>query len=287
MPVVLVSGMLPVLVWPPALNLPDAGAFEVPLKAPRHGSPWHGINYETHNPIAPCGGLLSGGRMSRWFRYYDDALNDPKVQRLEPAIFKSWVNLLCLASKSGGTLKSAEDVAFALRISVPKAAEIVTLLSLKGLLDQVDGGYFSPHNWGKRQFQSDVSTDRVKAFRKRQRNVSKTESETPPETDTESETEKRKKEEPASAGPSPKVYAFESGVIKLSQKDFDQWKHAYANLSLEAELLSLTEWASGQPKWFFAVSSALAKKNRELGLRREQGKNGPEFKWRSGIEGVV
>ncbi len=225
--------------------------------------------------------------MSRWFRYYDDALNDPKVQRLEPTIFKSWVNLLCLASRCGGTIRSVDDVAFSLRVSVSKAAEIVTVLATKGLLDKVDGGYFSPHNWNRRQFQSDVSTGRVKAFRKRKRNVSETAHETPPETDTESETEKRKEEEPASAGPSPKVYAFESGVIKLSQKDFDQWKHAYANLSLEAELLSLTEWAGSQPKWFFAVSSALAKKNRELGLRREQGKNGPEFKWRSGIEGVV
>ncbi len=84
-----------------------------------------------------------------------------------------------------------------------------------------------------------------------------------------------------------KIYAFESGVIRLSQKDFDKWKQAFGNLALEAELLALTEWAASQPKWFYAVSAALAKKNRELGLRREQGKNGPEFKWRSGIEGVV
>lgn len=26
--------------------------------------------------------------MSRWFRFYDDALNDPKVQRLSPRAFK-------------------------------------------------------------------------------------------------------------------------------------------------------------------------------------------------------
>ena len=30
--------------------------------------------------------------MSRWFRFYDAALDDPKVQRLPPAIFKlTWV----------------------------------------------------------------------------------------------------------------------------------------------------------------------------------------------------
>jgi hypothetical protein len=42
------------------------------------------------------------------------------------------------------------------------------------------------HDWGDHQFQSDSSTKRVQAFRKRQRNVSVT----PPETETETETEK-------------------------------------------------------------------------------------------------
>lgn len=98
----------------------------------------------------------------------------------------------------------------------------------------------------------------------------------------------RKKEEDAadaaptsdllsSNSPSPparaaKSYAFESGIIRLSQKDFDKWKRAYSHLDLEAELLSMTRWAAeqGPENWFFAVSGALAKRNRELGLRIEQ-----------------
>ena len=56
--------------------------------------------------------------MSRWFRFYDEALDDPKVQRLAPHLFKTWINLLCLASKEDGTMPSNDDIAFRLRISV-------------------------------------------------------------------------------------------------------------------------------------------------------------------------
>lgn len=68
----------------------------------------------------------------------------------------------------------------------------------------------------------------------------------------------------------PSKYAFESGVIRLNQRDFDQWRDAFPNLDLKAELLSLTEWAEHQSKWFFAVSGALAKRNRDVGIRKSQ-----------------
>ena len=101
--------------------------------------------------------------------------------------------------------------------------------------------------------------------------------------------ERKKDSIPADAGSRSAVYAFESGVIRLKQKDFDQWKAAYSHLDLAAELTAMTEWAGTLElgRWFPAVSNNLAKKNREAHLRIEQAKNGPEFKWRSGIEGVV
>ena len=100
----------------------------------------------------------------------------------------------------------------------------------------------------------------------------------------------RKKESiPANAGSPPAGYAFESGVIKLKQKDFDTWKAAFTHLDLSAELLAMTEWAGTlEPgRWFPAVSNNLNKKNREVHSRIEQSKNGPEFKWKSGMEGIV
>lgn len=125
--------------------------------------------------------------MSRWFRMYDEALDDPKVQRLDGETFKGWVNLLCLASRNGGKLPSFADVGFALRISEDAARTLVRRLLDGGLIDRVSGGVdgytHAPHAWAKRQYKSDNSSERVKRYRQR----SKTVSETPPETDTDTE----------------------------------------------------------------------------------------------------
>lgn len=117
--------------------------------------------------------------------------------------------------------------------------------------------------------------------------------------------EERKKDSPPleeAAGLVSK-YFFESGVIRLSEKNFRQWEEAFKNINLRAELIAMTEWAGQQEKWFYAVSNLLRK--RDLGVieRREQAKaaalngNGVERKggcydknghyWASGIEGVT
>lgn len=139
--------------------------------------------------------------MGRWFRYYEDALNDPKVQRLPGDLFKAWVNLLCLASSSEGQIKSATQAAFALRLKEDKARLVVAELASHGLLDVVPGGYFEPHNWSSRQFKSDVSNERVKRYRKRECNVTSTVTVTPPDTEQITEPEKERKKDAADAAP--------------------------------------------------------------------------------------
>lgn len=132
----------------------------------------------------------------KWFRLYTETLNDPKVQRLDPVLFRHWINLLCIASQGNGTLPETKDIAFSLRITEESvSAEVIAPLLDAGLLDR-RGQALKPHNWDNRQYKSDVSTDRVKRFRKRNRNVSFDVSETPPDTDTESDTdtEQRQKE---------------------------------------------------------------------------------------------
>ena len=82
------------------------------------------------------------------------------------------------------------------------------------------------------------------------------------------------------------TYAFESGVIRLNQRDFEQWTKAFSHLDLAAELLSLSKWAESEGKnWFHAVKGALAKRNREVKANKEQQKQHP-FKW-NGMEGVL
>ena len=102
----------------------------------------------------------------RWFRFYDEALDDPKVQRLAPNLFKTWVNLLCIASKSDGKLPSDDDLAFKLRISVQDAAQQMQDLILAELIDIGPKGERFPHNWQSRQYASDSSAERMRKHRK-------------------------------------------------------------------------------------------------------------------------
>lgn len=101
--------------------------------------------------------------------------------------------------------------------------------------------------------------------------------------------ERKKKEDTADAVLPPAALFFEAGIIRLTKKDFEQWERAFSHLDLGAELLALRQWAEeqGPSKWYFAVSGALGKRNREVKMRKDQASSPTEFKWKSGIEGVV
>lgn len=106
---------------------------------------------------------------NRWFRFYDEALNDPKVQRLPPHLFKTWVNLLCLSSKNAGKIPCDDDVAFQLRLSVQDAAQQIDDLILAGLVDIDANGARVPHNWHERQYASDSSAERTRKYREKRK----------------------------------------------------------------------------------------------------------------------
>jgi hypothetical protein len=120
-----------------------------------------------------------------WFRLYRALLNDPKVQKLRPELFKHWINILC-QTDDAGRLPPLEVLAFSGRTQPKIMKSILDRLVSERLVDIVGDVYFA-HNWAKFQYDSDVSTGRVKRFRERYKNVS----ETPPDTDTDTDTEKK------------------------------------------------------------------------------------------------
>ncbi len=124
--------------------------------------------------------------MNRWFRFYDDAINDPKILKLSDKQHRVWVGLLCIASKNNGQLPSLDDLSLMIRMKPEKLFEVIESLIISGLIDQNEM-ILSPHNWDKRQYKSDSSTERVKRFR----NVTSTVSETGPETEQIQTTEKK------------------------------------------------------------------------------------------------
>jgi len=154
--------------------------------------------------------------LSRWWRAYDEAVDDPKLQRLGPALGWAWFNLMCIASKHGGVLPSIGDIAFKLRTTEQKAAATLTALVTAGLFERIDDGSFAPHNWEGRQFQSDVSNDRVKRYRERKRNVTPTVTVTPPETEQNTEAERTSLRSDADASGDPRTKLFREGLSKLA-----------------------------------------------------------------------
>lgn len=88
----------------------------------------------------------------KWLRLYSEVLNDRKVQTLPPELFKTWINLLCLASEHSerGLLPSVPDIAFALRITEPETDAAIAGLIAAGLLENTENGV-EIHNWRLRQ----------------------------------------------------------------------------------------------------------------------------------------
>jgi hypothetical protein len=223
-----------------------------------------------------------GAVLSRWFRFYDDAINDPKILRLSDRMRWAWVSMLCLASKNNGAIPR-HDIAISLRVT-PKAAEgIVAYLVEHNLLDDL-GDVVSPHNWAGRQYKSDVSTERVKRFRKRNETVSETppDTDTDTDTDTESDTEQKKEKNslPADAGGevvsfTGGPYAFHGKLVRLKQDQLDKWRIAFPALTdIRDEIALADEYYAEHPpndgKWFFKVYAWLNKANKEAATKRKQ-----------------
>lgn len=104
----------------------------------------------------------------RWFRFYDEALDDPKVQRLSHESFHVWVNLLCVASRNSGHIpEDMTDLAFSMRMQPARLDSQIRTLIAAGLIDRDDG--LRPHNWDGRQYESDSSAERMRRHRQRKR----------------------------------------------------------------------------------------------------------------------
>jgi DNA-binding MarR family transcriptional regulator len=97
--------------------------------------------------------------MTLWFRVYTELVDDPKIQRLEPLLFKALINLWCLAKANDGVFPPVDEIAFKLRMKPEKVQRVLTELRAAGLIDDDERGA-RPHNWDDRQFTSDGSTPR-------------------------------------------------------------------------------------------------------------------------------
>lgn len=220
--------------------------------------------------------------MSRWFRFYDESINDPKVQRLSADMFRAWVNMLCLASKYGGVIPKA-DIAFALRATEKGAAAIVDYLIDRDLLED-RGDCVTPHNWEGRQYKSDVTdptaAGRQKKYRNNKRNADRNadRNASVTVTDTRTDTETEQKEIDIASG----VHAEFLEIAKTDADDPALFGSLYGIQSLlsrgysrETILAGAANAMRGKekpPNWnYFAKAIETENQQRSAPAKKEKG----------------
>jgi hypothetical protein len=194
----------------------------------------------------------------RWFRMHASIRHDPKVQRLPLKARWALVMMWTLAAENDGVIPEVH-LDYELGMRPCQVKEVVNLLMGLTLLERI-GDKLVPHNWRGRQYVSDNSTPRTRAYKERER--SRAVSGTPPETETETETETEQKEKrvKASGDAIPVEEAFEAFNLKaislglpqakvltkgratklrarLEEHGLDGWKEALAAIERQPFLL--------------------------------------------------
>lgn len=98
-----------------------------------------------------------------WFRMYAEFASDPKVQMMSEVMQRRLVMLFCMRCGDVTVTLCDEEIAFHLRISDADLAETKALFIAKGFVDSA----WNIANWDKRQFASDSSAARTRAYRER------------------------------------------------------------------------------------------------------------------------
>ncbi len=191
--------------------------------------------------------------MSRWWRAYDEAVDDPKLILLSDKAHRAWFNLMCIASLHDGILPDIKITAVKLRLTPQRAAAVLTELVHAGLIDRRDDGAFEPHNWSGRQYRSDVTdptaAERMQRYRERKRNGGRNDRNdivtvTPPrEQNTETDTDSSLRSEGARA----KRGARLPDDWMPSQTDLNEAVCKISDARVSEELLKFKDYWKAQP----------------------------------------
>jgi hypothetical protein len=219
----------------------------------------------------------------KWFRFYNDAVDDEKLRLL--AFEDRWHYTAILCLKSDGLLDTKADslrdrkIALKLGLTVREAEEVKRRLSEVGLINNA----WQPKGWKKRQYEHDSSKTRTKAYRERLKEKQEVTENgdgscdvTVTTTDTDTDTEKDSRE-----------YKFAQAMFDKILKDYPTTKKP--NLSGWAKTIERTcridkrtieelwrvfEWANTDDFWSANILSPekLRKKFDQLAAQMLRGK---------------
>ena len=80
----------------------------------------------------------------KWFRFYNEFVDDPKISMMSDSDQLLWVKALCLASDSksrGKILLTDEEICWKLRIAIEQWKHAIDKFRAKGMIEHCDGGY--------------------------------------------------------------------------------------------------------------------------------------------------
>jgi hypothetical protein len=211
----------------------------------------------------------------RWFRLYDELLNDPKVQRLPPWAFKMLINLWCIASKNEGVIPE-EGLPYALHMRADHVRNGLLMLFSCGLLERIEPSStdrkvvvhpsFTPHKWHIRNPNHKPSTERTRAYRERER-VREREG-TPLEVDIEVEVEVDKIELGAKAPPTTRRRRLPPDFQPRSEDVETLLSEGFSLSEIEAQLVRFRDYWTGTGKpmldWY-ATFRNWVRKSAEMG----------------------
>lgn len=123
----------------------------------------------------------------KWFRFYHEFVDDPKIAMMSDSDQLMWVKALCLASDSNirGTITlSDEEVCWKLRCTMETWKHAIDKFRAKGMIEHSRDGYIIC-NWEKRQYKTDDVKSRVSKHRAKKKTSKKAEGASVLEAETE------------------------------------------------------------------------------------------------------
>jgi hypothetical protein len=119
-----------------------------------------------------------------WWRFWNEAIDDPKILQLSDPVKWTWMCLLTAASENNGYLPPSKTCAIRCRLTEKETNKRVEILIAAGLLDR-RGEAVAPHNWTGRQFITDALDPTASVRKERYWNGKRNGKGTPMDTDLE------------------------------------------------------------------------------------------------------
>ena len=231
-----------------------------------------------------------------WTKFFwKDWSSDPGVRACSYAAKGLWIDMLSIIYQNNGYLllngERIEPATLA-KLTGGTPSEVETLLA-----ELESKGVFSRDRRGviycRRILKSEINrrNGRLAVSDKTLKNLRNQNSLDKP-FEAEAKKLERKKDKTADAATTTR-YAFEGKIVRLVEKHFDQWKLAFSNLDLTAELIARDAWLasdrakdSDRKNWFISTSKYLVNRNLEAKIKLAQGKN-PRGDWDDPQAGII